>query len=104
MLVTYQYYSVQAFARRLQVEADRLGKLLDQRTKTQLKEQEQNSITDESSDAIWNELSEALIRVREEMADAGISHEEAEGRAASILKGLGFRYPAVKWDLLSLPL
>ena len=50
---------------------------------------------DESSDAIWNELSEALIHVREEMADAGTSYEEAEGRAASILKGLGFRYQAL---------
>ncbi len=88
---------------RLQAEADQLGRLVDERTKARLleREQEQNSADaqedseDKSSDEVWNELSGALINVREELADAGFSREEAEGRAAAILKGLGFRSGAI---------
>ncbi len=88
---------------RLQAEADHLGRLLDERTKARLLEREQEHSSpdaqegseDKSSDEVWNELSGALINVREELADAGFSREEAEGRAASILKGLGFRSGAI---------
>lgn len=76
-----------------------MGKLLDDRTKAQLRQQEGEDLSicaqqdshGESNDAVWNELAEALINVREEMAEVGISHEEAKGRASAILKGLGFR-------------
>eukprot|EP00873_Tetraselmis_striata_P044573 jgi/Tetstr1/464837/TSEL_009576.t1 len=96
----------QAMARRLRVEADRLGKAVPEAARERLLRelhtaaQGQPASTEPTSESgnpkapgdsnVWEELADALSAVRLEMGESGVSAGEAAARAASILQGLGF--------------